>query len=130
MQNKPECKEPDLISIKDQGSQNRYMILLLILVGVLMAVVDGSVVSIALPTITGYFHVSLAQSQWVMTSYLVTVTSLLLIFGKVAEYTGRAHLFFLGMLLFTRYLLPFEAVTLLLLAAAVGAFLLARKEWK
>ena len=36
----------------------------------------------------------------------------------------------LGRLLFTRYLLPFEAVTLLLLAAAVGAFLLARKEWK
>lgn len=36
----------------------------------------------------------------------------------------------LGTLLFTRYLLPFEAVTLLLLAAAVGAFLLARKEWK
>lgn len=36
----------------------------------------------------------------------------------------------LGQLLFTRYLLPFEAVTLLLLAAAVGAFLLARKEWK
>ena len=85
MQNKPECKEPDLISIKDQGSQNRYMILLLILVGVLMAVVDGSVVSIALPTITGYFRVSLAQSQWVMTSYLVTLTSLLLIFGKVFD---------------------------------------------
>ncbi len=101
MQNQPECKEPDLTSIKDPGSQDRYMILLLILVGVLMAVVDGSVVSIALPTITGYFHVSLAQSQWVMTSYLVTLTSLLLIFGKVAEYTGRARLFFLGMLLFT-----------------------------
>lgn len=36
----------------------------------------------------------------------------------------------LGQILFSRYLLPFEAVTLLLLAAAVGAFLLARKEWK
>ncbi|VVB72053.1 Putative multidrug resistance protein MdtD [uncultured archaeon] len=66
-----------------------------------MAVVDGSVVSIALPTITGYFHVSLAKSQWIMTSYLVTLTSLLLIFGRVAEYTGRARLFFLGTGLFT-----------------------------
>jgi NADH-quinone oxidoreductase subunit J len=36
----------------------------------------------------------------------------------------------LGRLLFSRYLLPFEAVSLLLLAAAVGAFLLARREWK
>jgi EmrB/QacA subfamily drug resistance transporter len=101
MQNRPECKEPDLTSIKDPGSKNRYIILLLILTGILMAVVDGSVVSIALPTITGYFHVSLAESQWVMTSYLVTLTSLLLIFGKIAEYTGRARLFFMGMLLFT-----------------------------
>jgi NADH-quinone oxidoreductase subunit J len=36
----------------------------------------------------------------------------------------------LGEWIFTRYLLPFEAVTLLLLAGAVGAFLLARREWK
>ena len=36
----------------------------------------------------------------------------------------------LGEWIFTRYLLPFEAVTLLMLAGAVGAFLLARKEWK
>lgn len=83
------------------GSTNRYIILLLILTGVLMAVVDGSVVSIALPTITGYFQVSLAQSEWIMTSYLVTLTSLLLIFGKVAEFTGRSRLFLIGVVLFT-----------------------------
>ncbi len=91
------------MDIKDQssGNQNRYIILVLVLTGVLMAVVDGSVVSIALPTITGYFDVSIAQSQWIMTSYLITLTSLLLIFGKVAEYTGKSRLFFLGIFLFT-----------------------------
>lgn len=85
----------------ESGSENRYIIMLMILTGVLMAVVDGSVVSIALPTITGYFSVSVAESQWVMTSYLVTLTSLLLIFGKVAERTGKARLFGLGIALFT-----------------------------
>lgn len=85
----------------ESGSKNRYIIMLMILTGVLMAVVDGSVVSIALPTITGYFNVSVAESQWVMTSYLVTLTSLLLIFGKVAERTGKARLFGLGIALFT-----------------------------
>lgn len=91
------------MDIKDRssGNQNRYIILVLVLTGVLMAVVDGSVVSIALPTITGYFNVSIAQSQWIMTSYLVTLTSLLLIFGKVAEHTGKSRLFFLGIFLFT-----------------------------
>ncbi|MDD4162303.1 MAG: MFS transporter [Methanothrix sp.] len=87
--------EPEL------GSKNRYMVLLLVLTGVMMAVVDGSVVSIALPTITEYFRVSLAQSQMIMTSYLVTLTSLLMIFGKVAEYVGRARLFWLGIALFS-----------------------------
>jgi len=37
----------------------------------------------------------------IMTSYLVTLTSLLMIFGKVAEYVGQARLFFLGIAFFT-----------------------------
>jgi EmrB/QacA subfamily drug resistance transporter len=85
----------------ESSSKNRYIVLLLVLTGVLMAVVDGSVVSIALPTITEYFKVSIAQSQMIMTSYLVTLTSLLMIFGKVAEYVGKARLFFLGIALFS-----------------------------
>lgn len=86
---------------QESGSKNRYVVLLLVLTGVLMAVVDGSVVSIALPTITGYFRVNIAQSQMIMTSYLVTLTSLLMIFGKVAEYIGKARLFLLGIALFS-----------------------------
>jgi EmrB/QacA subfamily drug resistance transporter len=85
----------------ESGSKNRYIVLLLVLTGVLMAVVDGSVVSIALPTITAYFKVSISQSQMIMTSYLVTLTSLLMIFGKVAEYLGKARLFLLGIALFS-----------------------------
>ncbi len=85
----------------ESGSKNRYIVLLLVLTGVLMAVIDGSVVSIALPTITEYFEVNIAQSQMIMTAYLVTLTSLLMIFGKVAEYVGKARLFWLGIALFS-----------------------------
>lgn len=90
-------------SISDQvpKSKNRYITMLLILTGVLMAVVDGSVVSIALPTITDHFGVIIAQSQWIMTSYLVTLTSLLLIFGKAAERTGKSKIFVIGIAIFT-----------------------------
>ncbi len=70
--------------------------MLLILTGILMFVIDGSVVNIALPTITAYFQADVAQSQWVITSYLVTVTSLLMIFGKLSEYTGKTRLFLAG----------------------------------
>ena len=93
---------PEDFSVKLQtGSKNRYIVLLLVLAGVLMAVVDGSVVSIALPTITEYFGVNIGESQMIMTAYLVTLTSLLLIFGKVAERVGKSRLFMLGIAVFT-----------------------------
>jgi len=79
----------------------RNVLASIILLGIFMFVIDGSVVSIALPTITRYFQADVAQSQWVITSYLVTVTSLLMIFGKVAERTGKVRLFLAGFIIFT-----------------------------
>ena len=80
---------------------HKYAILVIVLVGVLMSVIDGIVVSIALPTITGAFKVDISSSQWTITAYLVTLTSLLLVFGRIAEYTGRTLLFILGLAVFT-----------------------------
>lgn len=76
-------------------------VLLIVLTAIFMAVIDGTVVNIALPTITRYFSVDLADSQWAITAYLVTMTSLLLIFGKLSESLGRARLFFIGIFVFT-----------------------------
>ena len=79
----------------------RNVLAFIILLGIFMFVIDGSVVSIALPTITRYFQADVAESQWVITSYLVTVTSLLMIFGKIAERTGKVRLFLAGFVIFT-----------------------------
>jgi EmrB/QacA subfamily drug resistance transporter len=80
---------------------HKYVILAIVLVGVLMSVLDGIVVSIALPTITGAFRVDISASQWTITAYLVTLTSLLLFFGRTAEFTGRTLLFIAGLAVFT-----------------------------
>ena len=80
---------------------HKYVILAIVLVGVLMSVLDGIVVSIALPTITGAFKIDISASQWAITAYLVTLTSLLLFFGRIAEFTGRALLFTAGLAVFT-----------------------------
>jgi EmrB/QacA subfamily drug resistance transporter len=85
----------------EDTAQGRSIVMLLILTGILMFVIDGSVVNIALPTITAYFQADMAQSQWVITSYLVTVTSLLIVFGKLSEFTGKTKLFLAGFALFT-----------------------------
>ena len=87
--------------VRSSPFSHRYVILVIVLVGVLMSVLDGIVVSIALPTITGAFAVDIASSQWTITAYLLTLTSLLLVFGRVAEFTGRSLLFILGLAVFT-----------------------------
>lgn len=81
--------------------RHRYAVLFIVLTSVLMAVIDGTVVNIALPTMTRFFAVDLSDSQWTITAYLVTMTSLLLVFGKVSEHVGRARLFFVGIVVFT-----------------------------
>ncbi len=79
----------------------KYAVLAIVLTGVFMSVLDGIVVNIALPTITAAFAVDVALSQWAITAYLVTTTSLLLIFGRIAEVTGKRLLFLVGMSIFT-----------------------------
>ena len=81
--------------------RHRYAVLIIVLASVLMAVIDGTVVNIALPSMTRFFAVDLSDSQWTITAYLITMTSLLLVFGKVSEYFGRARLFFIGIIIFT-----------------------------
>ena len=87
--------------IPEQVYRNRYKIMLVVLPSIFMAVLDGTVTNIALPTITSYFNVDVALSQWVITAYLLTITSLLLVFGKVSERTGKIPLFIAGFVLFT-----------------------------
>lgn len=81
--------------------KDRYIILTIVLMGILMSVIDGNVVSIALPTITQHFNVDVAISQWTITAYLLTMTALMLVFGKVSEYTGKTKLFIIGFIIFT-----------------------------
>ncbi len=82
-------------------SPHRYVIMLIVLTGVLMSVLDGIVVNIALPTITSFFQVDIGLSQWSITGYMVTLTALLLFFGRLSDRTGKVPLFIGGFSLFT-----------------------------
>ena len=80
---------------------HRYAVLAVVLAAVLMSVLDGIVVGIALPTITSSFATSVAVSQWTITVYLLILTALLLVFGRVSEWTGKPALFIAGLAVFT-----------------------------
>jgi EmrB/QacA subfamily drug resistance transporter len=69
--------------------------------GSFMATIDLSVVNLALPALRETFGIDIAQVEWVVLSYLLTITSLLLTMGRLADVVGRARLYNLGFAVFT-----------------------------
>ena len=79
----------------------RYLVLAIILTGVFMSVLDTVALNIALPAITTYYDVAVADAQWVVTAYVLVQTCALIISGKVAERVGQAKMFNVGLVVFS-----------------------------
>jgi EmrB/QacA subfamily drug resistance transporter len=78
-----------------------WLIFFMVAIGIFMATLDGSIVNIALPSIMADFKVPLATIQWVTMIYLLTVTSLLLSFGRLSDIRGRRIVYSTGLCLFS-----------------------------
>jgi len=84
-----------------EGQRGRYVALVIVMLGVFMSVLDAVSLNIALPAITSYFHMAVADTQWVVTSYLLVQTCFLIICGRIAERVGQAKLFNIGLVVFS-----------------------------
>jgi EmrB/QacA subfamily drug resistance transporter len=65
-----------------------------------MALLDGTVVNVALPTIGREFSVGLSSLQWVVNAYALTLSGFLLLGGSLSDHFGRRRMFVLGVLWF------------------------------
>jgi EmrB/QacA subfamily drug resistance transporter len=84
-----------------EGTGGRYVALVIVMLGVFMSVLDAVALNIALPAITSHFEVAVADTQWVVTGYLLVQTCFLIICGKIAERVGQAKLFTVGLVVFS-----------------------------
>lgn len=66
-----------------------------------MSTMDISVVNISLPRIMDDLDANLSSIQWVVLAYLLTITSLLLTFGRLADLMGRKRVYIAGFAVFT-----------------------------
>ncbi len=73
----------------------------LIIVAVFLDVMDFSVVNVALPTIKAQFGASLADVQWIIGAYGLTMAGLLMLSGRAGDLYGQKKLFISGVVLFT-----------------------------
>ncbi len=65
-----------------------------------LAFVDGSVVNVALPALAQNFNAGASSLQWVINSYLLPLSALLLFGGAAGDHFGRRRLLILGTSLF------------------------------
>ena len=72
-----------------------------IALGVIMATLDASIVSIATPTLQQQFGVALTTVEWVILGYSITITGLLLTAGRLADLRGRRGVYGTGLAIFT-----------------------------
>lgn len=76
-------------------------LLITVALGNFMSQLDNSIVNVSLPVIQQDFHISLTLTEWVVTTYLITISSMMLLCGKLGDVFGRKRFFVTGLSLFT-----------------------------
>jgi EmrB/QacA subfamily drug resistance transporter len=69
--------------------------------GILLATIDGSIVNVALPTLTKSYSTDFATVEWVVLAYLLTLATLLLSMGRLADIVGKKRVYATGFVIFT-----------------------------
>ncbi|MDT0342795.1 MFS transporter [Streptomyces litchfieldiae] len=77
-------------------NSRRWLALVFICLAQLMVVLDVTIVNIALPSAQADLGFSDGDRQWVVTAYTLAFGSLLLLGGRIADYTGRKRAFVIG----------------------------------
>lgn len=85
--------------------------------GVLLSTIDGSIVNIALGTFVAAFESNLNVVEWVVLAYLLTLTCLLLLMGRLGDLYGKRRVYAAGFVIFT------VASALCGLAPGIGALI-------
>jgi len=81
------------------AARGRWVIAATVL-GSSMAMLDSTVVNVALPTIGRELHTSLAGLQWTVTAYTLTLAGLILLGGALGDRLGRRRVFLIGVVWF------------------------------
>lgn len=82
-------------------ARERTRALLVIILGIVMAVLDGTIVNLALPDITRELNATAAQSIWVINAYQVATLALLLPLASLGDIVGYRRVYLVGLSVFT-----------------------------
>src|SRR5437764_194293 len=81
--------------------ENRWIALYVLCTGMLMIVLDVTIVNVALPSIQDDLGFSSSSLAWVVNAYLIAFGGLLLLAGRLGDLIGRRTIFLAGLFVFT-----------------------------
>jgi EmrB/QacA subfamily drug resistance transporter len=85
----------------ERGDRSRWIALYVLCVGMLMIVLDATVVNVALPSVQDDLGFSTSSLAWVVNAYLIAFGGLLLLAGRLGDLIGRRRVFLVGLGVFT-----------------------------
>jgi EmrB/QacA subfamily drug resistance transporter len=84
----------------DRSTRSRWAALTVLCAGMLMIILDGTIVSVALPAVQADLGFTASGLAWTVNAYLVPLGGLLLLAGKLGDLLGRRRMLVSGLVLF------------------------------
>jgi len=82
-------------------TRSRWLALVVLCAGMLMIILDQTIVNVALPAIQSDLGFSQSSLAWVVNAYLIAFGGLLLLAGRLGDLIGRKRIFMTGLVVFT-----------------------------
>ncbi len=95
-----EITATDRVHQASPGDRARWIALLVLCVGMLMIVLDQTIVNVALPSIQSDLGFSQSSLAWVVNAYLIAFGGLLLLAGRLGDLVGQRRIFMIGLTVF------------------------------
>jgi EmrB/QacA subfamily drug resistance transporter len=89
------------LTAEAMNDRKRWIALYVLCAGVLMIVIDATIVNVALPSIQDDLGFSQSNLAWVVNAYLIAFGGLLLLAGRLGDLIGQRRIFLVGLAVFT-----------------------------
>lgn len=88
-------------SLHHEHGSYKWWVLINVMIGTFMAVLDSTIVNVALPKLMASFGVDIDKAEWIITAYMLVFAVMLPTSGWVADHLGYKKTYFLALFLFT-----------------------------
>jgi len=92
-----------MLGFEGENAREKVIVLLTMCFALAMAMLDNTVVNVALPRIQQDLNAGFSELQWVVDAYVLAFASLLLTGGILGDRYGRKKMFLGGLAVFTLF---------------------------